>query len=432
VRLDSSRRSGCYPGSSRRASRVPLGSAFGLGPAPLRAGIFALGLAACSVSTPAGDPFPVHVDLTSGPVIAHVARPGEAPIVATVDVLAPFTLIDPGVGEDVERASTELDLFGQATAGSSQLVERARFSVDLVLLHPCDAMSPACAVGDPGTPVPIGAVLGADALGGSAIRFDFAASELFVFPDIAGSNDKRDQECDARFPGPFRGGGTLVLGGADVDFSGRRIAISACLQHGAYQEPVENGGTNALFVVSTGLGPSIIGTTAYERYAGAGAAAGLPAKSVLLPSGMITGGAGSIERLALVANPSKTTAGPCNDLFQSYCLPRESCRNAHMTDYCKSASECGAPAAIEMKQTIDVIVVPDDDPTLQALRAELRPDQAEVDGILGVDALRALELDVDYPGGRLLARCVDGSTCKARPTLGSGQTPTNSFLDCTK
>ena len=54
---------------------------------------------------------------------------------------------------------------------------------------------------------------------------------------------------------------------------------------------------------------------------------------------------------------------------------------------------------------------------LQGLRTELRPDRPEVDGILGTDALRTLELDIDYPHARLLARCVAPFECSARVTL---------------
>ncbi len=74
------------------------------------------------------------------------------------------------------------------------------------------------------------------------------------------------------------------------------------------------------------------------------------------------------------------------------------------------------PAVVEVATAIDVLIVPDSDPSLQALRTELRPDQAEVDGILGTDAIRTLELDIDYPNDRVLARCTAAS-CQTRPAL---------------
>ena len=381
-------------------------------------------LAACTVSEPAGDPFPVDVDLSTGPLLVHVALPGGAPMPATLDVLAPFSLIDPGAGNAVSRDSTELDLFGQRTPGSTDFVERATFSVDLVLLHPCDPSTPTCAVGTPSAETQIQAVLGADALSEAAIRVDFTTSDLFVFPDIAGADDLRDKQCDARFPSPFRGGGTLVLGGADVDFSGRRIAIGACLAP-ASPDTAKTTGTDALFVMSTGIGPSLLGATAYARYCERHGCnpdpTTLPQTTVLLPSGPISGGATTIASLALVANPSGPSRGPCGDLHANYCLADPTHCTAPVADdrtvLCKNQSSCGAPATVELGAPIEVVVVPDADPTLQALRAELRPDQPEVDGILGNAALAALQLDVDYPNNRLLARC-RGASCTARPTLG--------------
>jgi hypothetical protein len=74
---------------------------------------------------------------------------------------------------------------------------------------------------------------------------------------------------------------------------------------------------------------------------------------------------------------------------------------------------CSVPAVVELtpKAGIPVLIVDDNDSTLQALRAELRPDQPEVDGILGTDALSTAEYDVDYPHDRLLARCRGGACC---------------------
>src|SRR5262249_21658154 len=139
----------------------------------------------------------------------------------------------------------------------------------------------------------------------------------------AGADDLRDKQCDARFPSPFRGGGTLVLGGADVDFSGRRIAIGTCLAP-TTPESAKATGTDALFVMSTGIGPSLLGATAYARFCERHGCnpdpSTLPQTMVLLPSGPVTGGSTSIGSLTLVANPGGTSRGPCGDLYANYCL----------------------------------------------------------------------------------------------------------------
>jgi hypothetical protein len=396
----------------------------------VRSAAIAFGLCACSVTAPDGDPFPIHVDLDQGPVLVHVGQPGQMPVPATLDVLAPFTLMDPGTGVPVQTESTTLLLYGEKTPGSTEIVERAHFAANVVLLHPCDQSAPSCTVGQPSAPTPIGAVLGADAVGSSAIRFDFPNHDVFVFPGIAGDDTLRDQECDARFPSPFRGGGTLVLGGADVPFDGRRVAIGACMGTFAPPPPATGpnlSGTNALFVFSTGLGPTILGATPYARYCEVPEhgcnpdASGLPGATVLLTSGPVTGHLSSISNLTLVANPSQTSRGPCGDLYASHCLVDATCAASDPgLALCKNRTPCGAPAAVALSASIPIVVVPDDEPTLQALRAELRPDQPEVDGVLGVDAMRALQLDVDYPNNRLLARCDAGQAgCAVRRTLAS-------------
>ncbi|HEX7699945.1 MAG TPA: hypothetical protein VF403_04460, partial [Kofleriaceae bacterium] len=83
---------------------------------------------------------------------------------------------------------------------------------------------------------------------------------------------------------------------------------------------------------------------------------------------------------------------------------------------------CGVPAIIELAPPsgFDVLVVDDNDATLQALRTELRPDQPEVDGVLGTSAIRLLELDLDQPDNWMLARCqnpTDKTTCAVRPEI---------------
>jgi len=83
------------------------------------------------------------------------------------------------------------------------------------------------------------------------------------------------------------------------------------------------------------------------------------------------------------------------------------------------------PPCVGHAQTgrINGLVVPHDNPTPQALGTELRPDRPEVDGILGAEALEALEVDIDYPNGRMLARCVDRQTCGARITIADHDSP---------
>jgi hypothetical protein len=67
-----------------------------------------------------------------------------------------------------------------------------------------------------------------------------------------------------------------------------------------------------------------------------------------------------------------------------------------------------------------VAIIADTHPLIQGLRAELRPDVGEVDGLLGMDVLRSLEVDLDYPNERIILRCADptDARCLVRPRVG--------------
>ena len=332
-------------------------------------------------------------------------------------------MVDPGLGTDVHREKTTIDLYGEVTPGSAEHVPRARFDVDLVSLHPCKDTD--CTVGDPAAPTTIGAVLGADALRGDAIRFDFPNSDVYVLPSIGGDDEARSRQCDAVFSAPYRGGGTLVLGGAEVGFDGRRVALGVCLGSTPDGNGDPTGGTDALFVLSTGIGPSIIDTTAYQRYC---LAPHLPraGRSCRRPPC-------SCRRARSPAAWPRSTTWPWSGCRRATrgARARTSTPATSWSRTTAASPAARAPAArcagrrprSSSVPPLDVVVVPDDEPVIQALRAELRPDQAEVDGILGTDALAALQLDLDYPDGRALARCgagVDPRICKVRPALFSG------------
>jgi len=99
-------------------------------------------------------------------------------------------------------------------------------------------------------------------------------------------------------------------------------------------------------------------------------------------------------------------------LLEHDCLAGEDCP-------CENGSTfCAIPSIVEVAPAagLDMLIIPDDNPTLQALRTELRPDQQEIDGILGTSALLDAEFDIDYPHDRVLARCTT-SKCVTRPAL---------------
>lgn len=400
-----------------------------------------------------GDPFPVNIDTTSGAIMVGMRHPGLGDRPAVLDLLSPFTVIDQDPALDPTVSYVDLTLLGARNPSGpldlSTVVPRAVFpEAQLVALHPCNdecdagdlGCDPAqCNVGVAAARQPFQGIIGADVLAGDAVRLRLGDNQLFVLPDIGGSDRGRTLDCDAVFDSPYRGGGTLVISGTELPFGNRRITLQACLGEDPDPGPtpavaaLNQNGTDALLVVSTSIGTSILDEAAYQRYLlahpAAPALANLPMDSVYLPSGLVSGHRTTIDRLALVAISTSNALSPCRQLYAhrlltTYALPPDLCQvNSNGVSLfdcpCKDGSPlCPVPAIVELTPPagIDVLVVSDDDPTLQALRAELRPDQPEVDGLLGTNALRTAEIDVDYPHDRLLARC-PGGNCSARPQL---------------
>jgi len=373
-----------------------------------------------------GDPFPIEYVSRAGAVTVEVRATGELPRPAVLDLMSPLTVLDNGLDADPARRFVELDLLGLVATGGT--VSRARFSGTVLQLHPCSGEA-SCAVGDPAAPFVVSAVLGTDLLAGDAVRFDFSASQLYVLPDIAGDTAARTALCDGVFSRPFQGAGTLILQGAEVAFTSHRIVVEACLGPDVQPAtPTTKRGGDALFVISTGLGVNLITESAYLRYADSTAAAvpdllALPETTVRIVSGPITGRLGTIPELAVVGTAPKNPRGPCRETYASTYLetvdPLAICP-AGVDCPCKAGDRgCSAPAVVRLTPAvgIPIVVVPDVDPLLQALRAELRPLVGEIDGVLGTDVLAPVELDVDYPHDRLLWRCAAGDGCEVRPQV---------------
>lgn len=390
-----------------------------------------------------GDPFPVGVDTSSGAIMVGLQEPDRSTHTAVLDVLSPITLIDRGPEAQPSVDRPPLVLLGQRAGTGTFDVPRAQFlDPQVVTLHPCP--DTACTVGSPTAPRSFDAIVGADTFAGDTLRLRLAADaatatdQIFVLPDIAGDAFNRARACDAVFPNPFRGGGTLLIGGTELEFANWRIALGVCIAHDPDPaKPQRQRGTDALLVASTAIGTSLLDRSAYERYHLM--TPGTPSydqltqtETAILPSGPITGRKATLPRLALVAQSGSGSLAPCREVYAHHVLVAQDCTPESDCPCSDGDSFCAVPAVIELAPTagIDILVVDDADPTLQALRTELRPDQPEIDGILGTAALRTLELDIDYPNSRLLGRCTAvGPQCSARPELVE-PTDRPSLADC--
>lgn len=412
---------------------------------PAAAALLAVALAGCSIFTDSfeidgfsGDPFPIDVDTTTGAIVVGISTNSTAERVAVMDLLSPFTIIDTGSNTVPVIAYTGdgypyVTIFGEDGPGGPLTLPRAQLAEpQLISLHPCN--TDPCTVGPAGSAIAYSGIVGADSLAGDDVRLDLAESQISILENLAGGEQALSTACDAVFPSPYRGGGTAIVNGTELDYGGRRVTVAACVAFDPSVDLLQSArGMDALFVVSTAIGTSILGQAAYERYRlfegntppDIGA---LPTATVMLPSGPITGQVATLPSMALVGYDQSTNRGPCREDYAHHLLLA---RNCTATDDCPCKdtgvdngddTTCSVPAIVELTPPagFPILVVPDDDPTLQALRTELAPDQADLDGILGTSALQALELDADFPHDRVVMRCAPGAAsdgCVTRPEL---------------
>ena len=369
-----------------------------------------------------GDPYPILVDRSSGGVVVGM-REAAGDHTAVLDVMSPITLVDRGPDVRVSIAERDLTLLGARFAGSVLDLPRARFSEKTVAtLHPCDTAVANCSIGTPASLRSFDALFGLDTFAGDALRLRLGDDQIYVLPDVAGSEVRRSRACDAVLESPYRGGGTLVVAGTELGFSSFRVAIDTCLApNPARDVPQSKRGADALLVMSTAIGISILDESTYARYRELDPLtiadlATLPDSTVFLPSGPITGKLAEIPSLALVSNFSASPRAPCRQVWASHLLAARNCAPGDDCPCTSPDTYCSAPAMVELAPPTNIpfLIVSDSEPVLQALRAELRPDRPEVDGIVGADILTSVELDLDYAHDRMLARCTNRDVCSTR------------------
>jgi hypothetical protein len=383
--------------------------------------------AGCEDEPRAIDPFPIRFADDRGVVVIG-ADVGDGVVPAVVDTLAPVTVIDPLAAgrpvEDPRRRRVEVTLLGLDQEGRAT-VQRARFpDTSAIETHPCagDAL---CRIGAGPAAVEFGALLGTDILGRASMRIDFAARELRFFPEMAGTEADLTSDCQAVFGSAFAGGGTILVGGTEVPYSGRRAVIGACLDQIDAPDDVERG-TDALLAISTGTGISLLAASAYDRYA---EATGAPPRTVLIAGQLFLASGPTdvlfteVGRAALVGSliDESGERGPCRELYLNRVMSVDACNQGAVTPCPCPAGDsfCRTAAAVDLTGPIAVAVVPDDHPLLQSLRDELRPERPELDGVLGAGAMSRLRIELDYPNGRMAARCRVPIGCKTLPAVRS-------------
>ena len=87
-------------------------------------------------------------------------------------------------------------------------------------------------------------------------------------------------------------------------------------------------------------------------------------------------------------------------------------------------------AYLELTGPLPIIIVPDTISLLQSINADVRPQSATVEGVIGTEFLRHLGTTIDYANHRVIATCQDAS-CRAFPRSGHAtdcQAPSGELL----
>jgi hypothetical protein len=382
----------------------------------------ALALGGCDPDRPEIDPFPIAIDTRAGPVMIGASLGDDEARAAVVDTLSPQTAWI-RAGAPPSRRHAHLTLWNAPFAEAAD-VPRARFwGMTVYEVDPCAGQAP-CLLGAGELSTPFEGIIGSDVLSGLAVTLDFAAGELRLYPDIPLSDAAHGRMCKAVFRQPFAGGGTLLISGAEESFEGRRAVLGACI---AFEDAPSSSerGTSALLLLSTGIGPTVLGESAYSRYrarSGAPPASALPMATVHLPAGPVRARLGEISSLAL-AGADSIERGACEELYLHQAMRRDACRSGELQPCpCpEGAMTCRADAVVGLGGPTSVAIIPDDHPLLQSLRSELRPAFADIDGILGASALAGHRVELDYPNNRILFSCT-GPDCDTYPAIRSAET----------
>jgi hypothetical protein len=178
-------------------------------------------------------------------------------------------------------------------------------------------------------------------------------------------------------------------------------------------------GVDLNLLISTGVGPVVLGRAAWERIRST-----LLATPILEDRPLFIAAIGhpiaaqwtSIDRLALIDRESELVddPGPCAELARSRRLEQVNFRQSRNPEQAECALPCDRPrgeaelsensaAYLELSGALQVAVIEDTTPWLQALRSEIQPQGPLVDGIIGAKALARTRLELDYVSADLRA-----------------------------
>jgi hypothetical protein len=327
------------------------------------------------------------------------------------------------------------------------------------------------AVGDANTRV--AGILGGDILHNFSVAFtlprdpsDPNQPSMTIYPELPGKESDLAANGYAVVKFTLRGStATATASGRGLpDLPSSRVVLRVCGNPAAFapdgpeqickagEVGMQASGTNLLLAVSTGHAPLVLSASAWQRLGGDVPAAlgdGEPALFSPLVADPIPAHWATLSRLALVD-------GDSGDLWPGACAELARARRMEWTLANQTSGACFQPcdvnggtvlpaaSYVEIGSDLPLAIVSDTSDLVSNLNEDL-PWGAQVDGLIGTQALAGLHLEIDYvsqPQGRFVAACdlgADRQTCLATPRCyGPGQAetcfglpaPTGPVLNC--
>jgi hypothetical protein len=374
---------------------------------------------------PGGDTsFPMVVDTGSPVTIIGASTPGSGTLTIAQ---RGFDLLDTSAPQPVRARFRDLGLFSLqlGPVGSATTLPGGVLGGDLMRAFSMefrfDKQCPGAAATDAGA--------GAAGPGCSSVTFWNHQGATLDFLEDAGY-------AVVRFT-PFGGGETTANSEpgfldlqAPVTIPATRVVMRACAAPETFTPTVEPAtcctrgaeitnatGVDLSLLLATGVGPMVLSQSAWNRVAAKLTTAPAMSSAPLLVATWPTPIAATwttMPRFALVDGfdpPSTGDEGPCVDLGRARRIEWTDTQTANLKQAHPAVAACVQPcdtdpsepsealssaAYIELGGAIPVAVVADEEPFLQALRFDIRPEGPDIDGLVGAGALGAARLELDY------------------------------------
>lgn len=372
---------------------------------------------------------PIPITMTQNIPIVHLRYEGMSDALAAIDTSSPVTTIFQSGSR--KQVRVELRLQDGLDSSITRFIFRNLATYDIELF-PIGLT----------TPILAQSLLGTSLLKNFAIHLRYGKNPSLTFKDeIPDENVLLAKDCDLKalissgfiqspscvgvFSTTLMGGGLIRIGEDYEQLPSSRIVLPLCLLPNAFdlKNPGDTGavtssGVSAMAVLATGLGMSVMSRSALEHLRAKGATIEEKTRTTLyLPYGQESVSIVALDQVAVVSDET-IDLGPCGELAL-----RRRLFFADSTGLLDADKEKNGASVALVRSPVEFAVLNDEAPFLQGLRKELLPYVATVDVILGGSFLKNFEVDIDYPGSRVILGCAEQSPCEVMPWCGYDEDP---------